>query len=271
MAQRLLSLITIQFFVSERPMLNGFYMSAAGMIMQDRKHEVIANNIANMNTAGFKKDTLCFQEMLSENAYHNRPATQLNRVASDIGGGLLLDSTRTSFAQGSFRNTGSDFNLALKGEGFFKFSDGQKHRYTRCGYLELDAEGYLVSPADPKLRLMNTNDAPIYVGNSRFKVVRDGTVVLDGAPASRIKVADFADPNRLSKTGNNMFAAGEGQAEQNAVDYSLVQGYLEQSNADGISEMVNLIQASRAYETNATFIRNQDSALNAAINTLGRV
>lgn len=251
-------------------MLNGFYMSAAGMITQAQRVDVIANNIANVNTTGFKKDTMAFNEIYNESVYERRSGSKINDIAYQMSGGVLLDSTNTMFKAGSFRKTGSDFNLAIQGKGFFKLSDDEDVLYTRAGLFEVSPDGYLINPGN-NFRVQNTNDSPIYVGGAEFKVLRDGTVLLDGTPASRIKLVDFNNTEKLRKVGNNMFRVIDEEPEQDVVDKNLFQGYLEESNADGISEMVELINASRAYQMNANFIRTQDGALQSAINTLGRV
>ncbi len=251
-------------------MLNGFYMSAAGMITQAQRVDVIANNIANVNTTGFKKDAMTFSEMYNESIYERRSGDKINDVAYQMSGGVLLDSTNTLFSPGSFRHTGSDFNLAIQGQGFFKLANDEDVMYTRAGLFEVSPDGYLINYGN-NLRVQNTNDSPIYVGGSKFKVLRDGTVLLDGAPSSRIKLVDFNNRENLRKVGSNMFRVIDQEPEQDVVQTNVFQGYLEESNADGISEMVELINASRAYQMNASFIQTQDGALRSTINTLGRV
>lgn len=250
-------------------MINGIYSSTAGAWYQDRRIGVIANNLANANTTGYKKDFAVFMQRLPESQetpaliWFARPEIEL------MGGGLFLSETRTDFSQEHIEPTERAFDLALNGEGFFTVSDGEKTYYTRAGNFDRDSLGRL-SLLGGKYFLMTAAGQPVRVPlGADFDVSRDGLIRINGEEVGTVGVWNFLDKNNLRKIGENLFEY-VGQAEGESSDASVHQGYLERSGVNTLTEMAEMIKALRTYEMNLTALRNQDVMLDRVVNQVGR-
>ena len=260
-------------------MIRALYSAATGMQAQQKNLEVIANNLANVNTTGFKRSRAEFQDLLYQS---ERPpgADQGNGNLSpssvQIGHGSRLVSTTRLFTTGELTATGDKFNVAITGDGFFEVNmpDGTK-AYTRDGALKLDATGNWVTTDGGKLGSGFQAVAP---GYTDISINGDGVVTVKnpaGDQTFKVQLARFANPNGLNALGGNLYREGtaSGQAElgdPNANGFgSLAQGYLEMSNVKVVDEMVNMIVAQRAYEVNSKAVQSADEMMGIA-NSLRR-
>jgi len=250
--------------------------AATGMAAQELSVQVIANNIANLQTTGYKKQTVAFQDLIYQHirrvgAQSSDQGTILP-IGIDIGGGVKTVGTPRMMTQGTLSQTGSDLDLAITGEGFFKVlqPDGT-FQYTRDGTFQMDNQGRIVTaqgnPVQPTITVPN-NSSGLTV-NAQGQV----SVTLPGSTTSSIigqfALTRFINKAGLQPVGNNQFtdtpSSGPPQdGLANAEGYgSLTQGSLEQANVDVVSEMSNMIAAQRAYEMNSKVISAADQMMQA--------
>ncbi len=257
-------------------MLKAFSTAATGMEAQQRMVDVTANNLANINTNGFKRSTVDFQDLLyvKIRASGTEVASGITAPAGlEIGSGVRVASTVKVFSGGELQNTNRPLDVAVSGEGFLVVSlPGGELRYTRDGGLQLNAEGQLVTSTGYTIQ----PSISIPTDAESVDIAKDGGVnVTDSAGTSsvvgNIELARFPNPPGLSSEGDNLFAetAASGTATTGTPGdsgFGTIQAkFLEKSNVQMITELVNLIKAQRAYETNSRAIRAADEMLRKAI------
>ena len=259
-------------------MIRSLWTSATGMQAQELNIDVIANNLANVNTSGFKKSRAEFQDLLYESM---RPAGAASSADTTIPTGVQLghgarpSAVQKMFSQGDFQNTENELDWAIEGDGFFQIElPNGEISYSRCGEFKLDADGRIVN-ADgfllvPQLTVP-TDTVSITVG-------MDGTVSIiqadDPVPSEigTIQLARFVNPGGLRSLGRNLFVPTEGSGDEIIGTPgedgfgNISQGFLEMSNVSVVDEMVNMITAQRAYETNSKVIQTADDMLQMANN-----
>ena len=226
-----------------------------GLLRQEQRFNLIANNLSNIQTAGFKKDVPVFSKILSQST-------------DRFGGSGNLVSV-TLFQQGDLQRTGNELNLAIEGEGFFKVQTPYGVRYTRNGNFALNQAGVLIDGNG--FPVMGRRDEIGLRGGKTIQVQSNGTVQVDGQEVDRISLVTFADLQAIQKEGHTYFRAAEGQEEIEASSGQVVQGSLESANVNGIEEMIRLIDAQRSFEACQRVIRAQDELNGKAVNELGRV
>lgn len=236
--------------------------------------DIIANNMANMNTTGYKADRMLFQTYLSK---ADAPATAAP-TSNEIKAGIMENKTDdtaymfgsqsyTNYEQGALQKTGNTFDVALDGDGFMAVQTPMGERYTRGGALKIDAGGDLVT--SDGLKVSNTNGNPIHVGNDEFSVREDGMITVSGGGIEQLKIVDFADRTQLRKAGQGLFVADEG-IEAAAPTASVRQGYLEASNINPVVEMTRMITALRTYEAFQKAIQSSDGMTTRLITDVAR-
>ncbi|KKM12322.1 hypothetical protein SY88_03990 [Clostridiales bacterium PH28_bin88] len=253
-------------------MIRGIYTSALGMLVQQQRQDVVAQNLANANTPGYKRDQVVFRPF---------PEVLLGRTGGANGSpqgqpvgttqwGVEVAEVAPVQQVGALEQTGHSTDLALAEEGlvFFTLQTPEGARYTRSGDFRVDADGYLVA-ADGAYVLGQRG--PIMVENAGFVVtpageVRAGDMVLD-----TLMVTSFEEPGELRKVGDNRFMAEEGANPRVVSPRGLRQGALETSNVSLVTEMVTMVTGLRAYEANQRVLRVQDELLGRAVNDLGVV
>lgn len=258
-------------------MIRALVSAATGMQAQQTNLDVIANNLANVNTVGFKKSQAMFEDMLYDNV---RPVGGTQGAGGSsvpagvqVGLGTRLVSTSKVFSAGQLQNTGRDLDLAIQGTGFFQIQlpDGT-FGYTRAGNFNVDNNGKWTTPDGYYL-----DGAPaLAVNRTNLSVTANGTVsqVVAGTTSEigQIKLYRFANPSGLQALGQNLFqktdASGDPQAGIAGLDGfgTLQEGTLETSNVDVVTEMVNLIMAQRAYEVNTKAVQASDEILQSTNN-----
>jgi len=254
--------------------MQALHTAATGMAAQELNVQVISNNIANLRTTGFKKQTAAFQDLIYEHV--RRVGAQASDqgtilpVGVDIGGGVKTVGTPRSMTQGTLSQTGNDLDLALSGEGFFKIlmPDGS-YQYTRDGTFQMDNQGRVVTaqgnPVQPTMTIPNNASGLAVSEQGQVSVTLPGSST--STIVGQLGVTRFINKAGLQPVGNNQFtetpssgAPQDGTA--NSEGYGkITQGSLEQANVDVVSEMSDLIAAQRAYEMNAKVISAADQMM----------
>ena len=247
-------------------MIKGIYSSGAGMQPRMARLEVLANNIANVNTTGFKKDNLFIQAM--SNAGQSQATGE-----GELKG---LDGKQfTDFTEGSFLQTKNPLDVAIQGRGFFAVETPQGIRYTRNGNFTLavdgtviNGQGYPVLGTSGKIQIPQ----PQKMSETTISINEHGDISVGNVQLGRLRVADFENLNQLKKAGESMFVT-EGEEKQvntDGHDVIVRQGYLEESNVEGIHEMIQLVELTRSFETDQRTLQAQDATLERAMD-IGRV
>ena len=250
------------------------YMAAAAALAYEKRLEVVANNLANVNTAGFKRDDVSFQAYLTS-VTGQQQAVQPPYPAPQAGSNFWIAyQSRTDFTPGPLKQTGTVFDLALNGKGFFSAESPDGTVYTRRGNFTLSPEGVLVTQegwpvqgTGGEIRMEDRNAGP---GGLEFSVGEDGTVRVNGKDVGRLRIEDFPQPGSLAKTGQGYFKPAGGEGGEPLEDFSIAQGFLEMSNVEAIHSMVEMIEILRGYESYQRVIRAVDDANAKSINEVGR-
>ncbi|MGD9188135.1 MAG: flagellar basal-body rod protein FlgG [Desulfobacteraceae bacterium] len=259
-------------------MIRSLWTAASGMQAQTSNIDVISNNLANVNTSGFKRSRADFQDLLYDTL---RPAGTSSGGGSQvptgiqIGHGTRTVSTQKIFMQGDFQNTQNELDLAIEGQGFFQIVQANGDiAYSRAGNFKMDSEGRMVSPDG----LLLEPEITIPLDAIAVSIGSDGTIsVLQAGQAApseigSIELARFVNPAGLQSIGRNLFiptgASGDATTGTPGEDGfgTLAQGFLEMSNVSVVDEMVNMITAQRAYEINSKAIQAADDMLQTANN-----
>jgi flagellar basal-body rod protein FlgG len=257
-------------------MLRALYSSAAGMESQQLNLDVIANNLANVNTTGFKKSKIEFQDLLYDTT-RSPGAEQSNGnqlpTGLQIGHGSRAVATSKVFTEGELTQTGERLDMAIQGDGFFQVTrpDGTL-AYTRDGAFKTSSTGQITTSDGLSVQ---SGFQPIAVGTTGVTVSPDGTVSTTsstGTSSFQVQLYRFANPAGLQSVGGNLYietpASGTPESgTPNQSGYgSLQQGYLEMSNVKVVEEMVNMIVAQRAYEVNSKAVQASDEMMQQANN-----
>lgn len=244
-------------------MIYGFYQSAAGMFTNEYRQSVIANNLANAETIGFKRDMATFSERDRADRAGVRSGKS-NETLGGLSGGTWLGQTRTDFSPGSFIRTSEPLDFAIDGDGFFMVEQDGKPVLTRDGRFIADDRGQIRSAADGA-PLLSRGGGPLFTNprGGAISVDEDGRLSQDGAPLGQVAVVDVADRNALRKVGASRFDAGEQQPQP--VGSFVKSGVLESSGVEPVSELVTMIEAARAYQMNAQMVSLQDQSIGRLI------
>ncbi len=257
-------------------MVKGLYTAATGMVNEQRRVDVLANNLANSSTTGFKAEGSTSEAFYDVLAYKNKETSE-PFDARQLGAmtlGVKTGETYTEYSEGSFVTTGNDYDMALSGKGFFAIEFTSKAgevstKYTRAGDFIVNSAGELVNKNGDYV--LDKNGQHIHLDPLvRPTMGLDGTIYQNGNAVATIQVQDFEDYNYLKKYGENYYDVIEGATpiESTATIYN---GMLEASNVQTVKEMVNLISYQRAYETNQKMIQAHNETLDVAVNQLGKV
>ncbi|MBQ1172354.1 MAG: flagellar basal-body rod protein FlgF [Lachnospiraceae bacterium] len=257
-------------------MVKGLYTAYTGMLNQQNKVDVIANNLANAATTGFKKEGSTSEAFDAVLAYKIKDQTSAFR-GKKIGTmnlGVKIGENYVDYSQGAFETTNNTYDLALSGKGFFCVEFTNKSgetstKYTRDGSFTLNVDGYLVTKdgdyvldeEGKHIKLDPLSDA---------RIDENGTIFQNDQRVTTIGLEDFEDYNYLEHYGENYYQPVEG-ATMTEASAKVFEGYLEASNVQVVSEMVELISATRTYESNQKVIQTIDETLDKAVNQLGKV
>lgn len=251
-------------------MYYGLYLSAAGATAQGQKVEVLSNNLANVDTVGFKRE-LALLESRDTEAIERGFATRGSRSLNDIGGGTDQNQTFTDFSSGTLRATGIETDMSLeRPNAFFQVQRGQEKLLTRAGNFKLSGDGQLQTREGDAV--LSSDGSPITIDARLPWELLQGGVVSQGGNAQELGLVQASRLTALSKVGQNYFAAPESAIAPLDQENRLVRrGFEEKSGVNPISEMVDLIAAQRAYETSTRMIQNHDAMTSSLISRMLRV
>ena len=285
-------------------MVKGLYTAYTGMITEQNRMDIQTNNLANVNSTGFKEErsvSRSFRDLLGLKIKDYSDAPWTARRLGLMNPGVKLDGTYTNFEQGALRQTDQKFDLALNnglpdvdddsvndnmsagGNAFFATSfasddpdgGGQLIKYTRDGNFTLTQDGYLVTSEGNNV--LDVNNNPIQLDPTvDTTILQDGSIIQNQNVVSTIQVARFDSPQFLQRYQDNAFIIGDGGAQvisTTAADANATvnQGYLESSNISVVNEMTSIITIQRNYDTNAKAMQAEDDTLDIAVNQLGKV
>jgi flagellar basal-body rod protein FlgG len=271
------------------------------MRAQQWRLDAVANNLANVDADGYKKDITSFKAFpelllrrMEDDGVYQHPfgSADLAPIIGKLGTGVELNELFTSFEQGAMKETQSDFDLALDGKGFFAVATPWGERYTRNGSFQLGKEGYLETKEG--YQVLGEN-GPIRVQANNFQIDKQGQIWVNAVytddPTAMIskenntwedtvlldtlKLVEFDVDRYLQKQGSSLYRATDVSGEARIIEQGarprVVQGFTESSNVDPVLEMVQMIEVNRAYEANQKVIQTTDSMLGVLINQVSRV
>lgn len=288
-------------------MVRGIYTAASGMTAQQHRMDAISNNLANVDTNGYKRDLAvhkAFPELLlrrmSDDGIVQFPmrrdpigSIDKSPVVGRLGTGVEQNEVFTIFEQGAVQYTENPFDLALEGDGFFVVETPLGPRYTREGAFTLGAEGLLVNQNG--YPVLDEESRPIEIKANNFMIDSDGRLFINArfgddplrlvsqmenewdqpVEIARLQVVGFAQPRYLQKQGQNLYLqtpdSGESSLLDGAARPTVLQGFLEKSNVNVVAEMVHMIEVNRAYEANQKVIQSHDQSTSKLVNEALRV
>ncbi|WIY54498.1 flagellar basal-body rod protein FlgF [Devosia sp. YIM 151766] len=241
-------------------MENAQLIGLSRQIALQRQMDVVAHNVANINTTGFKAEQILFEEYVMpvarDRTFPNmdQPLSYVQDWATihDLSGGTVLQ-------------TGNDLDVSLNGDGFFAIQTAAGERWTRAGSFQINNDGTLVDlSGNPVLGL----GGPIQFGpdETGIAIAADGTISSSAGPKGQLRIVEFANPQALAREGDNLFFGGIPAPNANT---RVMQGHVERSNVSGVAEMAELIRVTRAYESIASLTQKQDELRRSAIQRLG--
>ncbi|NNF99234.1 MAG: flagellar basal-body rod protein FlgF [Desulfobacteraceae bacterium] len=248
-------------------MSGAMYVAASGALVQQMRLEVLSNNLANVNTIGFKEDQLIFQADAQKSsgggtspADNPTGSTQTAPLSSTFG-------YMTKFSEGILKETGNQLDFALSGDGFFTVETENGPQYTRKGNFTISEEGLLIT--QDGMPVLGEGGS-ITIEGDRVEVDTQGNISVDGTQVDTLRVVNFTDNSRLIKTGDTLFKPVDPDPEQIEPDnISVNQGFLESSNVEAIRAMTEMIETMRLFESYQKAIQTQDQTTSQAINDVG--
>lgn len=254
-------------------MIRGIYTAVSGMITQEAKQDIITNNLANVNTVGFKKDDLAvrsFDDMVIQNYDKVVGGKNVRNIIGTLNNGSEIDSVNTDYTSGTIQSTGISTDFAIDGRGFFTVNRNGQNYYTRDGHFHVNPQGYLVTDSGDYVSC--EQNQRLFVGNNEISCDPGGNITIldhNGNVVGQDKFAtvDFDDYNNLQKIGDNLF---EGNNAHTA-NVTVKQNSLERSNVNTVNEIVNMLTTMRTFETNQKVVQSIDETLDKVVNQVGSV
>lgn len=252
-------------------MQNALLIGLSRQTILERQLDVIANNVANVNTSGYKADSSLFEEFLKSGAHED------NFVGNDRRVSFVQDrGTFRDFSQGAAEQTKNPLDVAVDGSGFLVVQTPAGERYTRDGSMMLNNQGQLVTAAGNPV--LGTGGPIVFQPTDHdINITPDGTItVVEGTGRTdslrgKLRLVSFPDAQKLLKEGLNLYTAGEGSAAQPDVKSAVRQGFIEKSNVNAVAEMSRMIEVTRAYSQISTLLQQQSDLQKTAIQQLADV
>lgn len=242
------------------------------MKVSQHRQTLLANNMANAYTTGFKQDLAVVNQRNIESRKSGAGMAFTHPVLDGLGGGVDVRPSYVNLAQGRIEPTGKPLDVAIDGDGFLAVSDGSETRYTRDGAFALSPDGKLVLAAGGgRWKLLDDDGATISLDPAigQVRISEDGTIRQGQALVGKLGVVTTDDPQLLRKTGETLFQADG--VDMKPTDATLVPRSLEASNFEVLDGLVTMIEAARVYQLNATMLQLQDQATGQAVTTVGRL
>lgn len=258
-------------------MIRAFYTAVNGMLTQAAKQDVISNNLANIDTVGFKGDDLyskSFNDVYVQNYSKVVNGVPQRTLLGTLNLGQQIDETSTDFTGGEIDSTGKNTDFAIEGRGFFTvYRDGVggKNYYTRDGHFHVNIDGYLVNDSGDYAMGKNVNtgaDERIKVGNGNIASDNYGNISIDGKAAYKLDLVDFSDYNSLKKVGDSLY---DGQNPIQNTEVVVRNGALEKSNVNPLTAMTDMMSTMRVFESDQKVVKNIDETVGKAVNEVGKV
>ena len=253
-------------------MENTLLIGLSRQVTLERQMDVIANNVANVTTNGYKADRSMFQEFLMPTAREDNFAAGRDRRISHV----VDRATFHDFAQGSADHTKNPLDVAIAGDGFFTVQTPGGDRYTRDGGFQINTQGQLVNASGYPV-LGTGGPIQFQQTDKEVQISADGTVtVLEGTGRTdsirgKLRLTSFSQPQRLVKEGSNLYSLGEANAAQTDTKSTVAQGFIERSNVNAVTEMSRMIEINRMYTSMATLLQQQHDLHRSAIDKLAEV
>ena len=262
-------------------MIEGLYIAASGGTKQLKKLEILSNNIANINTQGFKKDMLVYEEIKSLPQHNSSERFDANYLNSFKGSDpavsyVQVTQSKIDFSQGSLVKTDNPLDVAIEGEGFFVVDTPAGFRYTRNGNFHVDGLGQLVDQKGNMLLTRSEEPILIPFGIKQITIDQDGLISggsdLDQNTLGQLKIVNFSNSQALIKEGEGFYKNTDPSVKEILVnDAKVLQGFTETSNSNAIHEMTQMIETVRQLEAYQKIIQSIDEADEQSVNSLGRV
>ena len=258
-------------------MVKGLYTAYTGLMNEQNRMDIMTNNLANASTVGYKKEgttSQSFDDVLTVKIKDSSVGLGNVQTIGLKNPGVKIGENYNDFSQGSLRVTDNTYDLALTGEGFFAIEFTNKAgevstKYTRAGQFTLNREGYLMTQDGDYV--LDTQNRRIRLNTLLdTEITRNGTIRQNDRDIARIQVVDFKNYDYLEKYGETYFQPLQG-AELTTSNAEVKSGYLEMANVQIVSEMVNMIAITRAYESNQKIVQTYDNTLEIAVNQLGKL
>lgn len=247
-------------------MIYGLYQSAAGMMVNEYRQDVLANNLANAETVGFKREIASFAQRLraSEAGWRDGPS---NALMESLSGGTWLGQTGIDFSAGAAVKTDNPLDVLIAGPGFLQVSADGHEYLTRDGRMLMDADGWLVS-ANDGAAILGQAGQPIRLNpqGGEISIDEDGYIKQGQLMVGQLGLVSVDDEQALRKTGASRFELGDAALTSSSAE--LMQGHLESSGVEPVKELVTMIEASRAYQLNAEMLSLQDQSASRLINAV---
>ncbi|MDR2075513.1 MAG: flagellar basal-body rod protein FlgF [Desulfovibrio sp.] len=257
-------------------MQEAMFSALFGALSNEHRVNSIANNLANVNTTGYKRDLLAFRDTFAMYAHDQIMEPMVNLRSKKLFpepqhmARPRIALAYTDFQQAGLKVTGAPFDLAISGEGFFRVETPQGEFYTRNGHFRLTAEGQLITEQGYPV-LGEGGEIVLPGGVRNFTIAEDGRIFADGELAGQIALVGIEPQSNLEKMGRNLYRAKNGaEIEEVETAAYLAQGFLETANVDAVYEMVNMIEAQRQFEAYAKIMQTSDTLDKAASDRVGR-
>lgn len=253
-------------------MLYGLYLSATGVMTNSYRQDVIANNIANAETIGFKRDLALFQERRTEAQERGLPPSRSNALLEALGGGVFASPTLVDRTQGELESTGREMDVAIVGQGYYQVAHGDRVNLTRNGGFILNHRNRLALSSNENFEVLDVKGKPITLDPTIPPVIaKDGTISQNSVPVATLGVVDVPDPTQLTKVGGTMLTYPDMQQLRPARGVALRSEFQERANVEPSTELTQLMEAQRQLEANANMIKYQDQMLSKLVNEVGKI